>query len=78
MEFRIASGMAYIFLGYQVSIEYIKNHKHGPFILWISFPDPHTPFDCPEPWNRLHHPETVELPNQMNLDFEKGLVAQKV
>ena len=53
------------------SIEYIKNHKHGPFILWISFPDPHTPFDCPEPWNRLHHPETVELPNQMNLDFEK-------
>ena len=54
------------------SIEYIKNHKHGPFILWISFPDPHTPFDCPEPWNRLHHPETVELPNQMNLDFEKG------
>ena len=33
------------------------------------FQIPHTP---PEPWNRLHHPETVELPNQMNLDFEKG------
>ena len=52
------------------SIEFIKYHQEGPFILWISFPDPHTPFDCPEPWSRLHHPETVDLPRQMNLDFE--------
>lgn len=34
----------------------------APFCLWVSFPDPHHPFDCPEPWSRLHHPEEVDLP----------------
>ena len=33
----------------------------GPFCLWVSYPDPHHPFDCPEPWSRLHGADTVDI-----------------
>ena len=36
-----------------------------------SFPDPHHPFDAPEPWSRLHHPGDVDLPKFRDLDLER-------
>ena len=44
------------------TIDYIKTQREQPFCLWASFSDPHMPFDCPEPWSRLHHPDAVDLP----------------
>lgn len=41
-----------------------------PFCAWISFVDPHHPFDCPEPWSRLHDPSEVDLPKQRKRDLE--------
>ena len=40
-----------------------------PFLIWASFPDPHHPFDCPEPWSLLHDPATVDLPRHRTPDF---------
>jgi len=37
----------------------------------VSFPDPHHAFDCPEPWSRLHHPDSVELPEHRTLDLDR-------
>jgi arylsulfatase A-like enzyme len=37
---------------------------------WISFPDPHHPFDCPEPWSKLHDPTDVDLPQNRTRDFD--------
>ena len=37
---------------------------------WISFPDPHHPFDCPEPWSRLHHPDEIDIPEHLERDFD--------
>lgn len=50
--------------------------RHGrddnrPFCTWISFPDPHHPFDCPEPWSRLHDPARVDLPKHRAQDLER-------
>ncbi|MEM9197404.1 MAG: sulfatase-like hydrolase/transferase [Pseudomonadota bacterium] len=51
--------------------------KHGrgqrredrPFCAWVSFPDPHHPFDCPEPWSRLHDPAEIDLPVHRTRSF---------
>jgi arylsulfatase A-like enzyme len=37
----------------------------------VSFPDPHHPFDAPDPWSRLHDPEEVDLPPHRALDLER-------
>ena len=44
--------------------------EDDPFCMWISFPDPHHPFDCPEPWNKMYSPDDVELPENPELEFE--------
>lgn len=55
------------------AIEWLKHGRddNKPFCTWISFPDPHHPFDCPEPWSRLHDPAEVDLPENRERDFEK-------
>jgi arylsulfatase A-like enzyme len=42
-----------------------------PFCAWISFPDPHRPYDCPAPWNRRYDPKDVALPRHRTRDFER-------
>ena len=41
-----------------------------PFCAWVSFPDPHHPFDCPVPWSRTHPPSEVELPPFRERSFD--------
>lgn len=54
------------------AIEWIKHGRDEdqPFCTWVSFPDPHHPFDAPEPWSRLHDPDEVDLPENRTRDFE--------
>lgn len=53
------------------TIDFLRRHRDQPFCLWASFPDPHHPFDAPEPWCRLHHPDEVDLPQHRTLDLER-------
>src|SRR5690606_3645427 len=53
------------------TIAFLKNKHDRPFCMWVSFPDPHHPFDCPEPWSRLHAPEEVDIPKYRHTDFER-------
>ena len=43
----------------------------APWCVWASFPDPHHPFDAPEPWCYLHHPDDVDLPEHRARDFDR-------
>ena len=43
----------------------------APFVTWISFPDPHHPFDAPEPWAQLHDPADVDLPKHRSRDLDQ-------
>ena len=53
------------------AIEWLKREdREQPFCAWVSFPDPHHPFDCPEPWSRLHDPKEVDLPKNRKRSFE--------
>ncbi|MEO1224658.1 MAG: sulfatase-like hydrolase/transferase [Pseudomonadota bacterium] len=55
------------------TINYINERKLDaePFVLWTSMPDPHTPFDAPEPWSRMYDPEEVDLPPFRVEDFDR-------
>jgi arylsulfatase A-like enzyme len=54
------------------TIDYLAHHNPDkPFCLWASFPDPHHPFDCPEPWNRMYDPKSVVLPKHRSRDLER-------
>ena len=53
------------------TIEWLKYGRGDtPFCTWVSFPDPHHPFDAPEPWSRLHDPAEVDLPKHRTRSFE--------
>jgi arylsulfatase A-like enzyme len=53
------------------TIDFLRRHRDQPFCLWASLPDPHHPFDAPEPWCRLHHPDEVDLPQHRELDLDR-------
>ena len=53
------------------TIEFLRRNREHPFTLWTSFPDPHHPFDAPEPWSRIHHPDDVDLPKFRALDLQR-------
>lgn len=53
------------------TIDYLQQPRQQPFCLWVSFPDPHMPFDCPEPWSRLHHPDEADLPAVATRQLER-------
>ncbi|NDE42567.1 MAG: sulfatase, partial [Betaproteobacteria bacterium] len=53
------------------TVDHIKQAGSEPFCLWASFPDPHHPFDAPEPWCWLHHPDDVDLPRHGTLDLDR-------
>ncbi|WP_137701957.1 sulfatase-like hydrolase/transferase [Marimonas lutisalis] len=54
------------------AIEWLRHGRDAdqPFCAWVSFPDPHHPFDCPEPWSWLHKPEEVDLPKHRTRSYE--------
>ena len=54
------------------TVEWLRSRAADtPFCAWVSFPDPHHPFDCPEPWSRLHHPDAVDLPVAGEKDLDR-------
>ena len=56
------------------AVEMLRAHRRDearPFCAWVSFPDPHHPFDAPLPWSRLHRPQDMPLPAHRVRDFER-------
>ncbi|MEM7336085.1 MAG: sulfatase-like hydrolase/transferase [Chloroflexota bacterium] len=55
------------------TVEFLKSRveQDAPFLCWASFPDPHHPFDAPEPWSRMHPLDEIDLPEHRMRNFEK-------
>jgi arylsulfatase A-like enzyme len=60
------------------TVEYLRTHGHArraganrPFCAWVSFADPHHPFDAPAPWCWMHRPQDVDLPPHRQRDLER-------
>jgi len=39
-----------------------ENHPDTPFLAWMSFPKPHSPYDPPEPYHRFYDPRRIPEP----------------
>jgi len=48
-----------------------RNGATQPFCTWLSFADPHHPFDAPAPWCHLHQAADVDLPPHRTRDLER-------
>lgn len=55
------------------ALDYLRARSPNadPFCLWVSYADPHHPFDCPAPWSQLHSPADVPLPRHRVRDLDK-------
>lgn len=53
------------------TIEFLRRNHSKPFCLWASFPDPHSPFDCPAPWCYQYQIDEVDLPPHRTLDLDR-------
>ena len=54
------------------TVDYLDKYDGSkPFCLWTSYPDPHHPFDCPEPWSRLHDLEDVVIAKHHQRDLDQ-------
>jgi arylsulfatase A-like enzyme len=42
--------------------EHRKNRPDNPFLVWCSFPKPHSPYDPPLPWATMYNPKDVPPP----------------
>jgi arylsulfatase A-like enzyme len=60
------------------TVEYLREQGRArrsgaqrPFCAWVSFADPHHPFDAPAPWCWMHQPQDVDLPPHRQRDLER-------
>ncbi len=46
------------------AVRFLEDHDPAgePFCAWVSFPDPHEPYQCPASYAAMHPPESVALP----------------
>lgn len=52
------------------SVEYIQNQSHSdPFFMFIGFPNPHVPFDAPEPYASMYDPADLPIPPTFEMDL---------
>lgn len=54
------------------AIDTLARHDNKkPLAMWVSFPDPHHPFDCPAPWSQMYDPGSLPLPRHRKMDLER-------
>jgi len=49
---------------------FLEKHRDDPFALWVSFPDPHEPWLCPEKYAALFPPDKIDLPPWRDGEFD--------
>lgn len=52
------------------TVRFLEQHRHDPFALWVSFPDPHTPYEAPAQYAAQFPPGKLQLPPSPAGEFE--------
>ncbi len=51
---------------------FLEKYQNEPFVLWVSFPDPHEPYHAPQQYADLFSPEKIELPPWRDEEFDES------
>lgn len=51
---------------------FLERHRTDPFCLWVSFPDPHPPYEAPASFAERYPPERIVLPPWNRELFQKA------
>ena len=54
------------------TVRFLELHREEPFALWVSFPDPHEPWVCPQQYADLFSKGKIDLPLQREDEFGEG------
>ena len=58
------------------TVEYLERFGQDPFALWVSIPDPHTPYEAPRKYADMFR-DTVEMPPYREDEFSDGTQAER-
>jgi arylsulfatase len=49
------------------ALEFLREHRERPFVLWYSFSGPHTPICPSSPWAEMYDPRELSLPPNLEI-----------
>jgi arylsulfatase A-like enzyme len=52
------------------TVRFLETHRQEPFALWVSFPDPHEPYEAPRRYCDLFPPQALTLPPWRQDEFD--------
>ena len=59
------------------TIRFLEDHREDPFALWLSFPDPHEPWEAPREYAGMFPPEKIERPPWRADEFTDGTAPER-
>ncbi len=52
------------------TVRFLEEHREDPFALWVSYPDPHSPYEAPKKYADMFAPDVIDLPPWGEDDLE--------
>jgi arylsulfatase A-like enzyme len=59
------------------TVRFLEQHQDEPFALWVSYPDPHEPWEAPRQYAEIFPPERIELPPWRPDEFSDGTAPER-
>jgi arylsulfatase A-like enzyme len=59
------------------TVRFLEQHGDEPFALWVSYPDPHEPWEAPRQYAEMFPPEKIELPPFRRDEFSDGSAPER-
>jgi arylsulfatase A-like enzyme len=59
------------------TVRFLEEYGNEPFALWISYPDPHEPWEAPRQYAEMFPPDKIELPPSRADEFSDGTAPER-
>jgi arylsulfatase A-like enzyme len=59
------------------TVRFLEQHGDEPFALWVSYPDPHEPWEAPRQYAEMFPPDKIELPPFRADEFSDGTAPER-